>query len=56
MVGTAPFVVVVREPSVTRSAVARLAGTTVLVVGGRPAQTFESAWLPSHFEGVQRLL
>jgi hypothetical protein len=54
--GAALFVVAVREPVVVRRAVALEAGTTLLVVGGRPTDEFESTWLPSHFEGVHRLL
>ena len=54
--GAAVFVVAVRDPGVTRRAVALEAGTTLLVLGGEPTDTFESTWLASHFEGVQRLL
>jgi uncharacterized cupin superfamily protein len=45
-------VVAIGDPSVRRSAVAASAGTTVLAVGNRAAQRFESTWLPHHFEGV----
>lgn len=54
--GAALFVVAVREPRVVRGAVALEAETTLLVLGGRPNDGFESTWLPSHFEGVPRLL
>jgi hypothetical protein len=54
--GDALFVVAVRDPGVKRSAVALEPGTTVLVLGGRPRDDFESTWLPSHFEGVPRLV
>jgi hypothetical protein len=49
-------VVAVRDPRVVRSAVALEAETTLLVLGGRPTDGFESTWLSSHFEGVPRLL
>jgi hypothetical protein len=54
--GAAIFVVAVRDPEVARSAVALEAGTTLLALGGRPDESFASTWLPSHFEGVPRLL
>jgi uncharacterized cupin superfamily protein len=54
--GAALFVVAVRGMGVTRSAVALEADTALLAVGGRASDTFESTWLPSHFEGVPRLL
>jgi hypothetical protein len=54
--GAAFFVVAVRDPRVVRSAVGLEADTTLLVLGGRPTDRFESTWLPSHFEGVPRLL
>jgi hypothetical protein len=54
--GAALFVVAVRDPGVRRSAVALEADTTLLVLGGRPSDAFESTWRPSHFEGVPRVL
>jgi hypothetical protein len=54
--GPALFVVAVRDPGVLRSAIALEADTALLVLGGRPNDRFESTWLPSHFEGVPRLL
>ena len=54
--GAALFVVAVRDPRVVRSAVALEAETTLLVLGGRATDGFESTWLSSHFEGVPRLL
>jgi hypothetical protein len=56
LTAAAMFVVAVRDPSVRRRAIALEAGATLIVVGGRPADTFESMWLASHFEGVPRLL
>jgi uncharacterized cupin superfamily protein len=43
--------VAVTEPSVRRSAVARSAGTALLVVGVRPG-TFETTWHETHFADV----
>ena len=54
--GAAIFVVAVRDPRVVRSAVALEAETTLLVLGGRATDEFESTWLSSHFEDVPRLL
>ena len=56
VIGTSLFVVGVRDPGVVRSAIALEAATMLLVLGGRPTDGFESTWLPSHFEGVPRLL
>lgn len=47
-------VVVVRDPSVRRRAVASTAGTIVLAIGGRPADTFTSTWRPEWFADVPR--
>jgi hypothetical protein len=54
----APAVTVlgVRDPSVTRSAVALETGTTLLALGGLPRDDFRSTWWEAHFEGVPRLL
>lgn len=49
-------VVAVRDPSVTRSAVALEAGTTLLALGGLPRDDFRSTWWERHFEGVPRVL
>jgi hypothetical protein len=49
-------VVAVRDPSVTRSAVALEPGTTLLAFGGLPRDDFRSTWRRSHFEGVPRVL
>ena len=54
--GPAPFVVAVRDPTVTRSAVALEDDTTLLALGGRPADEFKSTWRAEHFEGVLRRL
>lgn len=45
-------IVAVPDSTVRRSAVAHEAGTTVVVVGGRHAEGFDSSWQPHHFEGV----
>jgi hypothetical protein len=46
-------IVAVPEPAVERRAVARTAGTSLLVVGSRPG-CFESTWRSSHFADVPR--
>ncbi|MBD0329643.1 MAG: AraC family ligand binding domain-containing protein [Thermoleophilia bacterium] len=48
-------VVVVRDPTVVREAVALDAGTTLLAVGGRPDAAFRSSWRPHHFRDVPRV-
>lgn len=48
--------VAVREPSVTRSAVALEPGTTLLAFGGLPRDDFRSTWWDDHFEGVPTVL
>lgn len=47
-------IVAVPDPAVRRSAIAEEPGTTVVVVGGRHAEQFDSSWQPEHFEGVPR--
>ena len=49
-------VVAIRDPSVTRSALALEAGTILLAVGGLPREDFRSTWRNAHFAGVPRLL
>jgi hypothetical protein len=49
-------VVAVRDPAVTRSAVALEHGTTLIALGGPPRDDFRSTWRDAHFEGVPRLL
>ena len=44
--------VVVKDPTVNRGAVAETAGATVLAVGNREAERFETTWQPEHFRGV----
>ena len=44
--------VVVKDPSVRRAAVAETAESAVLAVGNRQANRFESTWQPEHFAGV----
>ena len=46
-------VVAVPQPAVERRAVARAAGTSLLVVGSGPGR-FETTWRASHFEDVPR--
>lgn len=47
-------VVAVPDPSVTRRAVGRTPGASLLVVGSRPG-CFESTWRSEHFESVPQL-
>jgi hypothetical protein len=49
-------VVVLRDPSVRRSATALTPGTTVLAIGAQARDSFDSTWNSSHFEGIGRLL
>jgi quercetin dioxygenase-like cupin family protein len=44
--------VVIPDPSVRRGAVAETAGASVLAVGNRRAERFESTWRQEHFAGV----
>lgn len=44
--------VVVKDPTVRRGAVADTADATVLAVGNREADRFETTWRLDHFEGV----
>jgi quercetin dioxygenase-like cupin family protein len=44
--------VAIPDPAVRRGAVGETAGATVLAVGNRRADRFESTWNPEHFEGV----
>jgi uncharacterized cupin superfamily protein len=44
--------VVVKDPTVSRGAVAETADATVLAVGNREADRFETTWHPEHFRGV----
>ena len=45
-------VVAITDPGVRRTAVAAEPDTTLVVVGGRRAEQFESSWQPGHFEDV----
>jgi len=45
-------IVVVKDPSVRRGAIAESADAVVLVVGNRQSDRFESTWQPGHFAGV----
>jgi quercetin dioxygenase-like cupin family protein len=47
-------IVAVPDPSVTRRAVGRTPGASLLVVGSRPG-CFESTWRSEHFESVPQL-
>jgi hypothetical protein len=49
-------VVAVRDPSVSRGAVALEPGTTLLAFGGPPRDDFHSTWRADHFAGLARLL
>ena len=44
--------VVVKDPTVVRGAVAETADAAVLAVGNREAERFETTWRPEHFRGV----
>jgi quercetin dioxygenase-like cupin family protein len=44
--------VVVKDPTVRRGAVAETVDATVLAVGNREADRFETTWEPGHFRGV----
>jgi hypothetical protein len=44
--------VVVKDPTVVRGAVAETADAVVLAVGNREADHFETTWQPEHFRGV----
>jgi mannose-6-phosphate isomerase-like protein (cupin superfamily) len=44
--------VVVKDPSVRRAAVAETTDAAVLAVGNRQTDRFESTWQPEHFAGV----
>lgn len=44
--------VVVKDPTVRRSAVAETADAAVIAVGNREAERFETTWRPEHFRGV----
>lgn len=44
--------VVVRDPTVRRGAVAETADGAVLAVGNREADRFETTWQPEHFRGA----
>jgi hypothetical protein len=44
--------VVVPDPSVRRAATAETQGATVLAIGNRQAERFQSTWNPEHFQGV----
>jgi len=45
-------VVVVKDPTVRRQAVAETADAAVLAVGNRQSASFKSTWDPKHFRGV----
>jgi quercetin dioxygenase-like cupin family protein len=53
-VGERGTIVAVPDPSVTRRAVGRTPGASLLVVGSRPG-CFESTWRSEHFESVPQL-
>jgi hypothetical protein len=44
--------VVVKDPTVRRGAVAETADAAVLAVGNREGDRFETTWRPEHFRGV----
>ena len=48
-------VVAVPDPSVSRSAVAKTAGTAIVAVGGERQDEFRSSWQPKWFAGATQL-
>jgi hypothetical protein len=48
-------VVAIPDPSVQRRAVAKVARTTVLAIGGERRREFRTSWQAHHFEAVPRL-
>jgi hypothetical protein len=48
-------VVAVPDPTVRRSAKAKVSGTTVVAIGGERRSAFTSSWQPYHFENVPTL-
>jgi hypothetical protein len=48
--------IAIRDPGLTRSAVALEPGTTILAFGAQPRDDFRSTWREEHFDGVERLL
>jgi hypothetical protein len=48
-------VVAIPDPSVRRAASAKVAGTTVLAVGGQRRAEFRTSWQLHHFENVPKL-
>jgi hypothetical protein len=56
VVAPAVTVVAVRDPAITRAAVALESGTILVALGGVPRADFRTTWSEHHFEGVERLL
>lgn len=48
-------VVAVPDPTVRRVATAKVAGTTILAIGGERRSAFETSWQKHHFERVPKL-
>ena len=48
----APAVVAIPDPTTRRVAYAKVAGTTIVAMGGERRDEFRTSWQPRHFEGV----
>jgi hypothetical protein len=48
-------VVAVPDPTVRRAASAKVAGTTIVAIGGKRRAAFETSWQKHHFEHVPTL-
>ncbi len=49
------MMVAIRDPAVTRAAVALEAGSTLLAIGAAPGQPFKSTWWQEHFTDVPQV-
>jgi hypothetical protein len=48
-------VVAIPEPAVRRTATAKVAGTTIVAIGGEQQPQFRTSWQEHHFENVPKL-
>ena len=48
-------VVAIPEPAVQRAATAKVAGTTIVAIGGERQPEFRTSWQKHHFENVPKL-
>jgi hypothetical protein len=51
----ASTVVAVPDPTVRRAATAKIAGTTIIAIGGERRSAFRTSWQKHHFENVPTL-